>query len=101
MVRSRHRSNQVKPIQVVIIRGGFAAVTFAKTLRGKLRPSDCEILLFNRENHMVFHPLLAGEPCFASAFCYNNCLSKRRRLYEHRSPGGKSMGTMTMRQMQY
>jgi NADH dehydrogenase len=49
----------VKPIRVVIIGGGFAAVQFAKTLRGKLRPSDCEILLFNRENHMVFHPLLA------------------------------------------
>jgi NADH:quinone reductase (non-electrogenic) len=49
----------VKPIRVVIIGGGFAAVQFAKTLRAKLRPSDCEILLFNRENHMVFHPLLA------------------------------------------
>lgn len=32
---------------------------FAKTLRKKLRPSECEICLFNRENHMVFHPLLA------------------------------------------
>ena len=32
---------------------------FAKTLRNKLRGSECEILLFNRENHMVFHPLLA------------------------------------------
>jgi NADH dehydrogenase len=49
----------VKPIRVVIIGGGFAAVQFAETLRAKLRPSDCEILLFNRENHMVFHPLLA------------------------------------------
>jgi len=34
-------------------------VKFAKTLRNKLRGSECEILLFNRENHMVFHPLLA------------------------------------------
>lgn len=49
----------MKPIRVVIIGGGFAAVQFAKTLRARLRPSDCEILLFNRENHMVFHPLLA------------------------------------------
>ena len=49
----------MKSVRVVIIGGGFAAVQFAKTLRGKLRPSDCEILLFNRENHMVFHPLLA------------------------------------------
>ena len=44
---------------MVIIGGGFAAVKFAKTLRGKLSGSECEILLFNRENHMVFHPLLA------------------------------------------
>ena len=32
---------------------------FAKTLRSKLSPSACEIILFNSENHMVFHPLLA------------------------------------------
>ena len=49
----------MKPIRVVIIGGGFAAVQFVKTLRKKLRPAECEILLFNRENHMVFHPLLA------------------------------------------
>jgi len=46
-------------VRVVIIGGGFAAVQFARTLRKKLRASECEILLFNRENHMVFHPLLA------------------------------------------
>lgn len=45
--------------RVVIVGGGFAAVQFAKTLRGKLSSSQCEILLFNSENHMVFHPLLA------------------------------------------
>jgi NADH:ubiquinone reductase (H+-translocating) len=49
----------MEPIKVVIVGGGFAAVQFAKNLRRKLRPSECEILLFNRENHMVFHPLLA------------------------------------------
>ncbi len=49
----------MKPIRVVVIGGGFAAVQFAKTLRSKVRGSECEILLFNRENHMVFHPLLA------------------------------------------
>jgi hypothetical protein len=32
-------------------------VQFAKSLRSKLSPSECEILLFNSENHMVFHPL--------------------------------------------
>src|SRR5277367_1901573 len=46
-------------MSVVIVGGGFGAVQFAKTLRKQLRSSDCEILLFNRENHMVFHPLLA------------------------------------------
>jgi NADH dehydrogenase len=44
---------------VIIVGGGFAAVQFARTLRSKLRARECEILLFNRENHMVFHPLLA------------------------------------------
>src|ERR1700720_3515520 len=46
-------------MRVVIVGGGFGAVQFAKNLRKKLPPADCEILLFNRENHMVFHPLLA------------------------------------------
>jgi NADH:ubiquinone reductase (H+-translocating) len=50
---------KMMPIRVVIIGGGFAAVKFAETLRKKLPASQCEILLFNRENHMVFHPLLA------------------------------------------
>jgi NADH:quinone reductase (non-electrogenic) len=49
----------VNPVRVVVVGGGFAAVQFAKTLRSKLRASECHILLFNRENHMVFHPLLA------------------------------------------
>src|ERR1700752_5488909 len=52
-------SKALKPIRGVIVGGGFAAVQFAKTLRSKVRGSQCEILLFNRENHMVFHPLLA------------------------------------------
>jgi NADH dehydrogenase len=46
-------------MKVVIVGGGFAAVKFAKTLRHKLSHSECDIFLFNRENHMVFHPLLA------------------------------------------
>ena len=47
------------PTRVIVVGGGFAAVQFARTLRKKLRASECEILLFNRENHLVFHPLLA------------------------------------------
>jgi NADH:ubiquinone reductase (H+-translocating) len=49
----------VNPTRVVIVGGGFAAVKFAETLCKKLPASQREILLFNRENHMVFHPLLA------------------------------------------
>ncbi len=46
-------------MRVIVVGGGFAAVQFARTLRKKLRASECEILLFNCENHLVFHPLLA------------------------------------------
>lgn len=46
-------------MRIIIIGGGFAGVKCAKTLRKKLSPSQCEVVLFNRENHMVFHPLLA------------------------------------------
>ncbi|ETW94592.1 MAG: hypothetical protein ETSY1_34180, partial [Candidatus Entotheonella factor] len=45
--------------RLVIVGGGFAGSTCAKTLRKHLSTKDCEIVLFNRENHMVFHPLLA------------------------------------------
>lgn len=45
--------------RVIIIGGGFAGVKCARTLRKQLRPEECEIVLFNRENHMVFHPMLA------------------------------------------
>jgi NADH dehydrogenase len=48
-----------KHSNIVIIGGGFAATKCAKTLRKKLLPDDCRIILFSRENHMVFHPLLA------------------------------------------
>ncbi|MGH7496116.1 MAG: FAD-dependent oxidoreductase [bacterium] len=44
---------------IVIIGGGFAGVKCAKILRSKLPRDKYEILIFNRENHMVFHPLLA------------------------------------------
>ena len=46
-------------MRVIVVGGGFAAVQFARTLRKKLRASECEMLLFNCENHLVFHPLLA------------------------------------------
>jgi NADH dehydrogenase len=51
--------NPVRPVRVVIVGGGFAAVQCAKTLSKKLRPAECEVVVFSSENHMVFHPLLA------------------------------------------
>ena len=45
--------------RIVIVGGGFAGVKCARTLRKRLSVEDAEIVLFNRENHMVFHPMLA------------------------------------------
>ncbi|MFN8574134.1 MAG: FAD-dependent oxidoreductase [Gemmatimonadaceae bacterium] len=48
-----------EPRRIVIIGGGFAGVACAQTLRRQLHPADWEIVVFNPENHMIFHPLLA------------------------------------------
>jgi NADH dehydrogenase len=45
--------------KIVIIGGGFAASKCARTLRKELARDTCSIALFSKENHMVFHPLLA------------------------------------------
>ena len=45
--------------RIVIVGGGFAGVKCARVLSKKLRGEDVEIVIFNRENHMVFHPMLA------------------------------------------
>jgi NADH dehydrogenase len=45
--------------RILIIGGGFGGVQCARTLRRRLRPGDAELILFNRENHLVFSPLLA------------------------------------------
>ena len=45
--------------RIIIIGGGFGGVKCARTLRSQLRPGDAEIVLFNKENHLVFSPLLA------------------------------------------
>ncbi|MBX3134787.1 FAD-dependent oxidoreductase [Candidatus Obscuribacterales bacterium] len=44
---------------IVILGGGFAGVKCAKTLRKLLPKEQYRLVVFNRENHMVFHPLLA------------------------------------------
>jgi len=47
------------PKRIIILGGGFAGAKCARTLRKLLPSSQCDIVLFNHENHMVFHPLLA------------------------------------------
>jgi NADH dehydrogenase len=45
--------------KIVIIGGGFAAVKCARALRKRLAREECQLVVYSRENHMVFHPLLA------------------------------------------
>ena len=45
--------------RIVILGGGFAGVKCARTLRKQLPINQYEVVVFNRENHMVFHPMLA------------------------------------------
>jgi len=45
--------------RIVIVGGGFGGVKCARALRKHLTPDQADIVVFNRENHMVFHPLLA------------------------------------------
>ncbi len=45
--------------RIVILGGGFGGVKCAKTLRQQLRGGDADVVLFNKENHLVFSPLLA------------------------------------------
>jgi NADH dehydrogenase len=45
--------------KIVIIGGGFAAVKCARTLLTSLPRDERQIVVYSRENHMVFHPLLA------------------------------------------
>ncbi len=47
------------PKRIVIIGGGFGGVKCAQTLSARLRPREAELILFNKENHLVFSPLLA------------------------------------------
>jgi NADH dehydrogenase len=45
--------------RIIILGGGFGGVKCAKALSRELSPDQTEIVLFNRENHLVFSPLLA------------------------------------------
>lgn len=52
-------ANKVSKKQILILGGGFAGVKCARRLRHLLPEESYNIIVFNRENHMVFHPLLA------------------------------------------
>jgi NADH dehydrogenase len=45
--------------RIIIIGGGFGGVKCAQTLSGELGREQAEIVLFDRQNHLVFSPLLA------------------------------------------
>lgn len=45
--------------RIMIVGGGFAGVKCARTLRKQLSKNRAEIVLFSKENNMVFYPLLA------------------------------------------
>lgn len=45
--------------RIIIIGGGFGGVKFAQTLTCALSPARVEVVLFDRQNHLVFSPLLA------------------------------------------
>ena len=45
--------------RIIIVGGGFAGVKCARILRRRLSRCEHEVVLFDRQNHMVFHPLLA------------------------------------------
>ncbi|MBX9571916.1 MAG: FAD-dependent oxidoreductase [Candidatus Obscuribacterales bacterium] len=45
--------------RIIVVGGGFGGVKCARTLRKELPLNEFQIVVFNKENHMVFHPLLA------------------------------------------
>ncbi len=49
----------MQPKRIIIVGGGFAGVKCAQTLTAALPPDQLEVVLFDRQNHLVFSPLLA------------------------------------------
>src|SRR5690242_15741522 len=45
--------------RIIIIGGGFGGIKCAETLSRDLRHEQAEVVLFDRQNHPVFSPLLA------------------------------------------
>ena len=45
--------------RIIVLGGGFAGVKCSRSLRSIYSEAECDIVVFSRENHMVFYPLLA------------------------------------------
>src|SRR5437016_4408327 len=45
--------------RIIVIGGGFGGAKCAETLCRELPSDEVEVVLFNRQNHLVFSPLLA------------------------------------------
>ncbi|HWX22707.1 MAG TPA: FAD-dependent oxidoreductase [Candidatus Binatia bacterium] len=45
--------------RIIIVGGGFGGVKCAETLARELAGSEADVVLFDRQNHLVFSPLLA------------------------------------------
>jgi NADH dehydrogenase len=54
---TRSRSDRAAP-RIVIVGGGFGGAYCAQALERRLRAGEAEILLLDRNNYFVFHPLL-------------------------------------------
>ncbi len=70
--RRRETSMSTQPVRIIVIGGGFAGVACARALRRALPSGDAEIVLFDKENHLVFQPLLAevvGSSLEPSSIC--------------------------------
>ncbi len=57
--RQRRRAVQRNVKRIAIVGGGFGGVKCAGTLSRELRGAEAEVVLFDRQNHLVFSPLLA------------------------------------------
>jgi NADH dehydrogenase len=45
--------------RIIVVGGGFGGVKCAETLTRELSANEAEVVLFDRQNHLVFSPLLA------------------------------------------
>lgn len=78
---------------ILIIGGGFAGTTLARSLDGRL-PADCELLLLSEESYTTFNPMLP-EAVGASVFPVQVVAPIREMLKQGRFVMGKVTGIDT------